>query len=139
MNRYILTTLAALIGSGVGTVAFGAAPTPVNGVYSSESASGTIEIGNVPPDGSAVAEPVVSEAPAAAEGIPGQGAKRRPAPVVDAPTRALFEAYRDKMVQGDERTTASNPAVNRRYKMMDRDTYRATVLGIPPDVSLPTK
>ena len=133
MNRYTLTTLAALIAAGLGTVAHGAAPTPVSGTYTSESANGTIEIGNVLPDGTPVAEPVASEAPAAAEGPQGPHAKRLPAPVADAPTRALFEAYRDKMVQGDERTTASNPAVNRRYKMMDRDTYRATVLGIPPD------
>jgi hypothetical protein len=37
------------------------------------------------------------------------------------------------MMQGAPGTTAGNPAVSRRYKMMDRETYRTTVLGATPE------
>jgi len=42
------------------------------------------------------------------------------------------ESYRDAMVAGAPGTTAANPAVSRRYKMMDKATYQATVLGGTP-------
>lgn len=46
-----------------------------------------------------------------------------------APQKDAREQYRDIMMQGNQGTTASNPAVSRRYKAMDKATYQATVLG----------
>jgi len=40
--------------------------------------------------------------------------------------------YRDAMIAGAPGTTGANPAVSRRYKMMDKATYQATVLGGTP-------
>lgn len=39
------------------------------------------------------------------------------------------QSYRDAMLAGAPGTTGANPAVSRRYKMMDKATYQATVLG----------
>lgn len=97
-------------------------------VYTGVSESGTVEIGNVPPDGAAAT--FYEGVPAAPPAAPAATAKRQPAPVMDDQTRAVFQQYRDKMNQAEERTTAANPAVNRRYRMIDRETYRAT-LGAP--------
>jgi hypothetical protein len=52
----------------------------------------------------------------------------------DEPPKDPREQYRDAMLQGAEGTTGANPAVSRRYKMMDRETYNATVR----DASAPT-
>jgi hypothetical protein len=74
---------------------------------------------------------------------PTAGASADPAAAVggqsttaDAP-KDPREQYRDSMLQGAEGTTAANPSVSRRYKMMDRETYRATVLGVTPPTPAP--
>ena len=39
------------------------------------------------------------------------------------------EKYRDDMLSGAPDATAANPAVSRRYKMMDKATYQEKVLN----------
>jgi hypothetical protein len=60
-----------------------------------------------------------SSAPAAADGQADQADSRRVDPQ---------QQYRDAMLQGAPGTTAANPAVSRRYKMMNKETYKAMVL-----------
>jgi len=62
----------------------------------------------------------------------GTSAAAAPAGAPSSPTanqKDPRENYRDAMLAGAPGTTAANPAVARRYKMMDKATYQSTVLG----------
>lgn len=63
--------------------------------------------------------------PAAAPAAPADS----PQPPAGDGTKDPRESYRDAMLQGAPGTSAANPAVSRRYKMMNKETYQATVLG----------
>jgi len=90
--------------------------------------------------------PVVPPAPAAAAPAAAPVAadagksESAGAPPADPATPAAADAkdprsnYRDAMIAGAPGTTGANPAVARRYKMMDKATYQATVLGGAPQV-----
>jgi hypothetical protein len=100
-----------------------------DGVYENTAPDGSVELSNIPATDNQ--EPLIAAPqPAAAT-----SASANPAdtPAIDQP-KDLRQQYRDRMLQGANAdgspTTAANPAISRRYKMMDRDTYRATVLGI---------
>jgi hypothetical protein len=121
MRREIVNPLLLALGMMFGGGAMSADTTGPGGIYASESADGGVVLSNISSAGSqqtVVAAPDPAAAAAAAE------AQKDPR-----------EQYRDIMLQGTEGTTAENPAVSRRYKMMDRETYRATVLGVTPQAS----
>jgi len=55
-----------------------------------------------------------------------------PSTAADAPSsdqKDRRESYRDAVLTGEPGTTGSNPAVSRRYKMMDKATYQSKVLN----------
>jgi hypothetical protein len=150
MNRNFQCTLLCLAALAIGgpALADGAGPC---GISTNVRADGTVELSNTgnvakcetpaaaprPPSGAAS-----DAASAPAKAAPGAGAAAaasaanppappladaRPAPS-DQP-KDPRETYRDAMLQGAAGTTAANPAVSRRYKMMDKATYQAAVLG----------
>jgi hypothetical protein len=123
----ILSPLLLMIGlglSGMAAAAAPAAPAAPSQVYSSQSASGSIELTNLSAD--ETQEPVAT-APAAANTDNTAAAGAEPA-AADAP-KDPREQYRDKMLQAPEVATPATTNASRRYKMMDLATYRANVLG----------
>jgi len=103
-------------------------------------ADGTVELSNTgntgkcdvapAPRTAAVAAPVSARpAGSAASSASGTAAPADPAPAPQADAKDPRETYRDNMLAGAPDTTAANPAVSRRYKMMDKATYQATVLS----------
>ena len=52
-----------------------------------------------------------------------------PSPATPGDQKDRRETYHDAMLAGEAGTTASNPSVSRRYKMMDKATYQAKVLN----------
>jgi hypothetical protein len=112
--------------SGMAAAAGPVAPAAPGSVYSSESASGSIELSNISADESQ--EPVAT-APVAASTDNTTTASPGAEPVTaDAPMDPR-EQYRDKVLQAPEVATPGTTNASRRYKMMDLATYRATVLG----------
>jgi hypothetical protein len=97
------------------------------GIATDVSADGSVELSNT-------ANTTPCDSPVKAAG----SAADQTAPTADAqsaqadPPKDPREAYHDKMLQGVEGTTAANPSVSRRYKMMDKATYQATVPGAAP-------
>jgi hypothetical protein len=135
--------------AGVARAADPATPVPVQsggGVYETTKPDGSIELTNLPTSEgqepliaapAASATPDSSGAPAAGGAVPAR--RVAPAANVAAPGQAdpalvdqpkdVREQYRDRMLSGPGAAgapaTASNPAVSRRYKMMDKEAYRA--------------
>ena len=150
MNRNIrkpLLCLAALAVSG-SALADGTAPC---GISTNVLANGTVELSNTgsvakcePPAATPASVPAATpSAPAKASSSANDAAPNNTAtaaPEPSAPPAADSQAasdqakdpresYKEAMLQGAPGTTAANPAVSRRYKMMDKATYRATVLS----------
>jgi hypothetical protein len=118
MRRNILNPLLLALGMMFGGGAMSADATGPGGIYASEGADGGVVLSNI---SSADSQQTVVAAPDPAAAAAAAETQKDPR-----------EQYRDNMLQGTEGTTAENPAVSRRYKMMDRETYRATVLGATP-------
>lgn len=79
----------------------------------------------------AAAAPAAPVAPAAPPPQPVAAAPASPAPKDGTPPKDARERYRDAMVAGAPGTTAANPAVSRRYKMVDKQTYQANMAATP--------
>jgi hypothetical protein len=142
LKRKILNPLLLLLGLCFGGGVIAADTTGKNSIQVQESADGSIELSNVssPNDQETVIAAPDPAAPAAADTqAPGQaraapdaqGAADTQATAADAPKDPRQE-YRDRVLQPTDGPTAGNPAVSRRYKMMDRETYRASVVGASP-------
>jgi hypothetical protein len=154
VKRKILNPLLLLLGLCFGGGVIAADTTGKNSIQVQESADGSIELSNVssPNDQETVIAAPDPAAPAAADTqAPGQvraapeaqapdqgraaadaqGAADTQATAADAPKDPRQE-YRDRVLQPTDGPTAGNPAVSRRYKMMDRETYRASVVGASP-------
>ncbi len=128
MKVKIFSPFALILGlslSGMATAAGPAAPAAPGQVYSSESASGSIELSNLSADESQ--EPVAT-APAANTDNSASAEPGAEPLAADAP-KDPREQYRDKVLQAPEVPTPATTNASRRYKMMDLATYRATVLG----------
>ena len=113
-------------------------------------ADGTVELSNIghttkcevapaPHATTPAAPPAPAAAPASASPVAvDTGKESVAAAAADAATtppadqKDPRENYREAMLAGAPGTTAANPAVSRRYKMMDKATYQATVLGGSP-------
>jgi hypothetical protein len=150
MNRSLLHSLLWSAGMTFGATALAQGQGDC-GVTSSVRADGSVLLSNT--DNVVKCDPPGAKAPAAAPATP----SKSPAPVADAPAAPAAAApaaaasdanassdgtdqakdpraqYRDAMLQAAPGTTGANPSVSRRYKMMDKETYQATVLGgVPP-------
>lgn len=111
----------------------GAALAAANGaVHEEQAADGAVELTNILP---ADAQTPAPAEPAAAGDAAAKATTQQTS--TEPPPKDPREAYRDKMRQGANAdgspTTAANPSVSRRYKMMDKETYRREVLGITPE------
>jgi len=145
MNPSIRTPLMCLAAMALSGSALADAAAPC-GIATNVLANGTVELSNTgtavkcePPAGTpsapanaaAVSAPT-KVAPSANEAAPDSSAT----PVADAQaaqadtSKDPREVYKDAMIQGAG-TPAENPALSRRYKMMDKATYQATVLSGP--------
>jgi hypothetical protein len=125
----IFSPLVLLLGlslSGMAAAAGPVAPAAPGRVYSSESASGSIELSNISADESQ--EPVAT-APAAANTDNSAAAAPGAEPVAADEPKDPREQYRDKVLQAPDVATPATTNASRRYKMMDLATYRANVLG----------
>jgi hypothetical protein len=124
------------------------------GIATTVRADGTVELSNTAATArcdtpastpvSAPATPVgapVSAPSSPSSRAPSSSSDPYAAPAADAqstqadPPMDPRQQYRDSMLQGAEGTTAANPSVSRRYKMMSKETYQATVLGGAPQGS----
>ncbi len=116
------------LGLTFGGAAIAADTTGKDGIYVNESADGSIELSNISSTDNQKA--LIAAPPATAVSDPAAGTDD--ASKADQP-KDVREQYRDRMLGGANAdgtpTTASNPAISRRYKMMDKETYRANVLG----------
>ncbi len=147
MNRNIRKPLLCLLGLALSGSALADGTTPC-GISTNVLANGTVELSNTgsvvkcePPAGapgassSAPAKPSSSASDAAPSSVSTAAPDPSPAPAADAQaaqtdqSKDPRESYKEAMLQGAPGTTAANPAVSRRYKMMDKATYQATVLG----------
>jgi hypothetical protein len=148
MKRSILNSLlwAAAAALTFGGAALADGPGPC-GITTTVRADGTVELSNT---GTTVKCDTPVSVPSSARGsTPGtpshkaSGSTSGPsaAPATDAqsaqadPPTDPRQQYRDAMLQGAEGTTAANPSVSRRYKMMNKETYQATVLDGAPQGS----
>lgn len=136
MKRSMLNSLLWAAALTLGGAALADGPGPC-GITTTVRADGTVELSNT-------GTTVRCDAPAS--GTPGSPSSNATgstsgasaAPAADArsaqadPPKDPRQQYRDWMLQGAEGTTAANPSVSRRYKMMDKQTYQATVLGGAP-------
>jgi len=146
MKRSILNSLlwAAALTFGAAALADGAGPC---GITTTVRADGIVELSNT---GTTVKCDAPVSVPSSTQGsAPGSpssnasGSTSGPSavPAADAqsaqadPPKDPRQQYRDAMLQGAEGTTAANPSVSRRYKMMNKQTYQATVLGGAPQGS----
>jgi len=154
MKRNVLHSLLCSAGLALCGAALAGDPA-LCGITTNVRADGTVELSNTgnaakceaPAPGTATkpAAPPASPPAAAAPGKPA-GTDARPtdtaavqpvspstAPAADAapadPPKDPRQQYRDAMLEGAPGTTAANPSVSRRYKMMSKDAYQATVLG----------
>jgi hypothetical protein len=147
--------------AGVARAADPATPVPVQsggGVYETTNPDGSIELTNLPttegqepliaaPAASATpatsGAPAVGAVPAAPRGGPATSAPGQADPAVADQPKDVREQYRDRMLGGPSAagapSTASNPAISRRYKMMDKEAYRAaTAAGNTSEQPAPT-
>jgi hypothetical protein len=143
MKRQIVSSLLLALGLAFAGGAVAADAASTGGVVASENADGSVVLSNVPLSDTAEATaPDTAAAPAAEPqnaAQPSATAQTQPAAEAPAaaetqtaaaePARNPREQYRDQMLQGTPGTTAENPSISRRYKMMDRATYQTTVLG----------
>ena len=144
MNRKLAVSLlccAGLLSAGAAR-AEGADPCAIDTIVRSD---GTVELSNVghatrcevaPGSRTPAAAPLppAAASPVAADTVKANAAAT-PADTASAPPadqRDPRASYRDAMLAGVPGTTGGNPAVSRRYKMMDKATYQATVLGGTP-------
>jgi hypothetical protein len=114
-----------------GGVVTGADTPPVGGVYVTEGANGSVELSNTSTTDNQV--PVVA-APDPVAATPSDVQ----AVAADAP-KDLREQYRDKMLKSDQAVAGATSNASRRYKMMDKATYQATVLGNQAPAPEPAK
>jgi len=160
MKRQVLHPLLCSAGLLLGGAALAGESAPC-GITTNVRADGTVELSNtgstarcdapapVPagkpaaaPAGASAAALPADKSPAAdakaAGGAAGQGAAASAGQAADAapapadPPKDPRQQYRDAMLEGAPGTTAANPSVSRRYKMMNKDTYQATILGGAP-------
>ncbi len=130
MKRQILKPLVLLIGLAFGGVAMAADAPPVGGVYVTEGANGSVELSNTSTTDNQ--EPVVA-APAPDASAPADAQTAAAEPPKDP-----REQVRDTVLQREQAaaaatgTTGATSNASRRYKMMDKATYQATVLGTDP-------
>ena len=110
MKRNIVSTLLLALGLAFCGHALAADATGTQGVDAGENADGSIVLGNTSPSDNQGAPAAASDSTAAAA-----DAEKDP---------RVF--YRDKILQDEAGATGASSAVSRRYKMMDRETYRAT-------------
>jgi|GEM_PF-3861141 len=153
MNRNLRNPLLCLAGLALAGSAFADTVGPCS-IASNVRPDGTVELSNTAnvakcdtpssrSNDSASAPAAAPSAPAkvtssASEAAPVRAAvvpEAAPPPPADAqsasssPTADPREAYKNAMLEGAPGTTGANPAVARRYKMMDKATYQATVLN----------
>jgi hypothetical protein len=121
-----LAKLLILVGLVFGGVAKAADAPPLGGVYATEGANGSIELSNTSTTDNQV--PVVV-APGAAVATPADAQ----AAAADAP-KDPREQYRDNILTGEQAPSGPTLSVSRRYKMMDKATYQATIIGTTPQV-----
>jgi len=146
MRRSILNSLFWAAALTLGAAALADGPGPC-GITTTVRADGTVELSNT---GTTVKCDTPVSLPGSTRGsTPGSpssnasGSASGPsaAPATGAqsaqaePPRDPRQQYRDAMLQGAEGTTAANPSVSRRYKMMNKETYQAAVLGGAPQGS----
>jgi hypothetical protein len=101
------------------------APAGASGVYATEGADGSVELSNLSASGDQ--QPVVA-APADA----GTAAPADAQTSGGEPQKDPREQYRDNLIKSEQGTAGATSNASRRYKMMDKATYQATVLGNPP-------
>lgn len=125
MKRHLVKHLIVAFGLTFGGVAMAADPAAgASGVYATEGADGSVELSNISTIGNQ--EPVVA-APDSAATV------QADAPVAAAePPKDTREQYRDNLIKSEQGTAGATSNASRRYKMMDRATYQATVLGATP-------
>jgi hypothetical protein len=132
--------LVVVIGLAFGGAALAAEAKPAGGVYATESANGSVELSNLPTTDSQ--QPVVA-APDPATVVPAPAAPTAAPAQADAagadPQKDPREQYRDNMLKSDQAVAGPTSNASRRYKMMDKATYQATVLGNQPTAAEPAK
>jgi hypothetical protein len=141
VKRQIVKPLVVLLGLAFGSVALAA--DAAGGVYAKEGANGSVELSNIPSTDNQ--EPVVA-APAVATGsATGSATEPAAAAPADAQTGAAEppkdprQQLRDTVLQRDQGTSGATSNASRRYKMMDKATYQATVLGNTPKPTTPAQ
>jgi hypothetical protein len=146
MNRKFLVALACSAGLLSTANALAEGPDPC-AIDTKLHGDGTVELSNIghttkcdvspapraagPATPSAPASPPLPASPVAADSghdnVTAAAPDSADAPSADQKDRR--EAYRDTMMAGAPGTTAANPAVTRRYKMLDKAAYQAKVLN----------
>ena len=123
MKWNIVSPLLLALALAFGGQALAADATGAKGVDAGESTDGSVVLGNTSPGDNQGAPAAASDSTAAA--ADGEKDPR--------------ELYRDKLLQNEAGATGASSAVTRRYKMMDRDTYRANVVGASAETPPPAK
>jgi hypothetical protein len=144
VKRQIVKPLVVLLGLAFGGVAGSAAlaADAAAGVYAKEDANGSVELSNIPSSDNQ--EPVVA-APAAATAATGSASEPAGAAPADGQTGAAEppkdprQQLRDTVLQRDQGSSGATSNASRRYKMMDKATYQATVLGNTPTAATPAQ
>jgi hypothetical protein len=136
VKRRIISSLLLAMGMTLAAGASAADATGRGSIITEENADGSVVLSNIPSTDNqeaVVAAPDPATTAAGPRGVtPLQATSDPQSAAADGP-KDPREQYRDSMMQGAPGTTAGNPAVARRYKMMDRETYRTTVLGATPE------
>jgi hypothetical protein len=124
MKRQIVKPLVLLIGLAIGGAAMAADAPTAGGVYATDADNGSVELSNIATTDNQ--EPVVAAPdPAAAAPADAQAAGAEP-------PKDPREQYRENLIKSEQATAGATSNASRRYKMMDKATYQATVLGTNP-------
>ena len=119
-NREKLSSLLLALGLSLGALSIPFGTAHAQGIVSTESAEGSVELSNT--SGTGDQAPVAPETAAV-------NAKADPATdtttTAEAPPKDPREAYRDLVLQTPEVLPAGATAASRRYKKVDLSTYRA--------------
>ena len=153
MKLALLNSLLCTSGLVLGGAALAEGPDPC-AIDAAVRGDGTVELSNIghtskcevapAPRASTTASTPAPAAPPAPASAPPAAVDSRSAKLAAPPTdpaaappadqKDRRESYHDNMLAGAPGTTAANPAVSRRYKMMDKATYQEKVLnGAPPE------